>query len=567
MRWTIAAACVSTFVLGVVILAATPGLEHVPPGGRAIPYLGIMLSWGFVAVGSYAWLRRPDNRTGALMTILGVGVGVTGLSLFDVPALWALGAMADTVIVSVLVHLLLAFPSGRLETRSARVVVAMAYAAGALQPALVLFTRCEDEGCPNNPILIADNATIADVIGVVQAIFAVVSVGLTVALLLRRWRVSNPAQRRGLEPVLLLGAVIMVLGLATAGTQIAGVAPKTQIAFIAAFALLPAAFLLGLLRTRFFRTATVTRLIEQLAREPRDVREALAAALGDETLVVAYWLPERGYVDREGHVLPPAGEGRVLTEIDHEGRRVGALVHAGAVNDTPELLADASAAAALALENARLEVELRARLEALRASRARLVEAGDAERRRLGRDLHDGAQQRLVALMIELQLARERFTNDPAGARELVDSAFANAQAAVGELRDLASGIHPAVLSQRGLDAALESLASRAPVPVELESALEERLPIAVETAAYFVVAEALTNVAKYAEATHARVEVRRENGCAVVDVLDDGIGGADAAGGSGLRGLGDRVGALDGTLVIESPPGAGTLVRARIPL
>jgi signal transduction histidine kinase len=235
--------------------------------------------------------------------------------------------------------------------------------------------------------------------------------------------------------------------------------------------------------------------------------------------------------------------------------------------ETPELVVEASAAAALALENARLEVELRARLEALRASRARLVEAGDAERRRLGRDLHDGAQQRLVALMIELQLARERFTNDPAGARELVDSAFANAQAAVGELRDLASGIHPAVLSQRGLDAALESLASRAPVPVELESALEERLPIAVETAAYFVVAEALTNVAKYAEATHARVEVRRENGCAVVDVRDDGIGGADAAGGSGLRGLGDRVGALDGTLVIESPPGAGTLVRARIPL
>jgi signal transduction histidine kinase len=321
------------------------------------------------------------------------------------------------------------------------------------------------------------------------------------------------------------------------------------------------------MRTRFFRTTTVARLIEQLTRDPRGVREALAAALGDPTLAVAYWLPERGYVDRDGHELPPAGEGRVLTAIDHEGRRVGALVHATAVSETPELLDDASAAAALALENARLEVELRARLEALRASRARLVEAGDAERRRLGRDLHDGAQQRLVALMIELQLARERFTDDPAGARELVDSAFANAQAAVGELRDLASGIHPAVLSQRGLDAALESLASRAPVPVELESSLSDRLPIAVETAAYFVVAEALTNVAKYAEATHARVEVRRENGCAVVAIRDDGIGGAEAAGGSGLRGLGDRVGALDGTLEVSSPPGAGTLVRARIPL
>jgi signal transduction histidine kinase len=567
MRWTIAAACAFTFVVGIVILAATPGFERLPPGGRAIPYLGIMLAWGFVAVGSYAWLRRPDNRTGTLMTILGVSVAVSGLALFDVPALWAFGAMADTVTISLLVHLLLAFPSGRLEGRGARIVVALAYAAGALQPALVLFSRCEEDGCPTNPLLIVDDPTIASVLAVVQGIFAVVSVALTVVLLLRRWRASNAAQRRGLEPVLLLGAVIMVLGLVTAGTQIAGVAPKTQIAFIAAFALFPAAFLLGLLRTRFFRTVTVARVIELLARDPRHVREALAAALGDETLEVAYWLPDRGYVDREGHLLPPVGDGRVLTEIEHEGRRVGALVHAVEVTETPELLGDASAAAALALENARLEVELRARLEALRASRARLVEAGDAERRRLGRDLHDGAQQRLVALMIELQLARERFSDDPAGARELVDSAFANAQAAVGELRDLASGIHPAVLSQRGLDAALESLASRAPVPVELESSLEQRLPIAVETAAYFVVAEALTNVAKYAEATHARVEVRRENGCAVVDVRDDGVGGADAAGGSGLRGLGDRVGALDGTLEVESPPGAGTLVRARIPL
>jgi signal transduction histidine kinase len=193
--------------------------------------------------------------------------------------------------------------------------------------------------------------------------------------------------------------------------------------------------------------------------------------------------------------------------------------------------------------------------------------AGDAERRRLGRDLHDGAQQRLVALMIELQLARERLPEDGAGALELVESAFGNAQAAVEELRELASGIHPAVLSQRGLDAALESLASRAPVPVELHERLSERLPVAVETAAYFVVAEALTNVAKYARATHASVDVRRDDGWVVVCVRDDGVGGADVGGGSGLRGLQDRVGALDGTLEVSSPAGDGTLIRARIPL
>ena len=295
------------------------------------------------------------------------------------------------------------------------------------------------------------------------------------------------------------------------------------------------------------------------------MRDALADALGDPSLDVAYWLPERGYVDREGHAV--SDNGRTRTEIDHEGRRVGALLHAPMLAETPDLVFEAAAAAALAMENARLEVELRAKLEALRASRARLVEAGDAERRRLGRDLHDGAQQRLVALMIELQLAREHFDKDPEQARGLIDSAFSNAQAAVGELRDLASGIHPAVLSQRGLLAGLESLASRAPIPVEIDSDLDGRFPLAVETAAYFVVAEALTNVAKYAQATYAAVTVRRENGCARVDIRDDGVGGADVSGGSGLRGLEDRVGALDGTLEVESAPGAGTVVKARIPL
>ena len=194
------------------------------------------------------------------------------------------------------------------------------------------------------------------------------------------------------------------------------------------------------------------------------------------------------------------------------------------------------------------------------------MEAGDAERRRLTRDLHDGAQQRLVSLKIDLQLARERGRR-AGGARELLDRAVANADAAVVELRDLAAGIHPAVLAQRGLDAALEALATRSPVPVEFSTELGGRLPSAAETAAYFVVAESLTNVAKYAQATHARVDVRRAGDELVVEVRDDGVGGAVLDGGSGLRGLADRVGALDGTLEVESAPGAGTLVRARVPL
>jgi signal transduction histidine kinase len=230
-------------------------------------------------------------------------------------------------------------------------------------------------------------------------------------------------------------------------------------------------------------------------------------------------------------------------------------------------MATATGAAVLALENDRLEVELRARLEALRVSRARIVEAGDAERRRLGRDLHDGAQQRLISLLIALQLARERWEDEPGEARALVEQALADARAAVGELRELAAGIHPAVLSQRGLDAALETLGARSAVPVEIDVEPAGRLPSAVETAAYFVVAEALTNVAKHAQATLARVAVRTENGAALVEVADDGDGGAALDGGSGLQGLADRVGALDGTLELESPAGGGTVLRARFPL
>jgi signal transduction histidine kinase len=213
-----------------------------------------------------------------------------------------------------------------------------------------------------------------------------------------------------------------------------------------------------------------------------------------------------------------------------------------------------------------LDAELQARLEELRASRARLVEAGDAERRRLERDLHDGAQSRLVALTLLLRAARTRATANPE-LQGMLDTAMEELQTSLSELRELARGIHPAVLSDRGLQPAIQALTVRAPVPVTLEADDDARLPSAVETAAYFVVSEALANVAKYAQATHAKVAVRRTNGRVTVEVSDDGVGGADAAVGSGLRGLADRVAALDGTLSLESPAGHGTCLRAEIPL
>ena len=213
-----------------------------------------------------------------------------------------------------------------------------------------------------------------------------------------------------------------------------------------------------------------------------------------------------------------------------------------------------------------LDAELQESLVELRASRARIVEAGDAARRRIERDLHDGAQSRLVAVALLLRSARMRAGGDPDLA-SLLEQAQQELQTSLEELRELARGIHPVVLTDRGLEPALRVVMSRVPVPVTLEVDAAERLPPAVETAAYFVVSEALANVAKYARASEASVAVRRVNGRVLVEVADDGVGGANAAGGSGLRGLADRVAALDGTLALDSPAGRGTRLRAEIPL
>jgi signal transduction histidine kinase len=225
-----------------------------------------------------------------------------------------------------------------------------------------------------------------------------------------------------------------------------------------------------------------------------------------------------------------------------------------------------SEADVVAAENVRLDAELQARLDDLRESRARIVQAGDAARRKLERDLHDGAQQRLVGLALDLRLAREKLEKDPKGAAQMLDDATAELARATEELRELARGIHPAVLSDRGLEAAVGSLAKRAPLPVRIESSLEARLPEPVEAAAYFVVSEALANVVKHSGADRAEVGIRRENGRLLVEVRDDGAGGANPAG-SGLRGLADRVAALDGSLEVNGQSSGGTVIRAEIPV
>ena len=322
-------------------------------------------------------------------------------------------------------------------------------------------------------------------------------------------------------------------------------------------------------QARLARTSVGDLLVElQDDPQPSDLRDALARALRDPTLTLAYWLPQfESWADTEGRPvdLPEAGGPRATTFIDRKGVAVAALVHSPSLRDEPELVAAVTAAAGIALENGRLQAELRARVDELAGSRARVIEAGQNERQRLERNLHDGAQQRLVALSLELGLLEEQLVADPA-ARARLDGARRSIAMSLTELRDVARGIHPAVVSAHGLAVALEELAAHAPVRVALDVDLDERVAEPVEVAAYYLVCESLANIAKHARATAAVVSVARSGGWLVVEVTDDGVGGADSERGSGLRGLADRVEALGGRLQVRSPPGEGTCVRGDLP-
>ncbi len=343
-----------------------------------------------------------------------------------------------------------------------------------------------------------------------------------------------------------------------------------QWAFRIAFIGMPFAFLAVLFRLRLAR-ASVAELVVELdeTRATGALRDALARALGDPSLAVAYWLPdEQRYVDFDGRPvqLPGAGESLTTTVVERDGRRIAALIHDSALGEDPELVRAVSAAAALALDNERLQAELRAHVDELKASRARIVNAADLERRRIQRNLHDGTQQRLTSIAMAIALAESKLSSEPEAARASLRQAKEVLAAALTELRDLSQGIHPGFLTERGLGPALQDLAYTAPMPVSVAAGLNGRMPDQVEAAAYYVVAEGLANVAKHAHASTADVTVVRQGGRLIVRVRDDGIGGADPNCGTGIRGLTDRVQALGGRLRFESSAGHGTEIRATIP-
>jgi signal transduction histidine kinase len=330
----------------------------------------------------------------------------------------------------------------------------------------------------------------------------------------------------------------------------------------------PIGFLAALLRARLDR-ASVGDLVLELERGVPigGLRDLLARSLGDPELDVGFWVSDPGaWMAGDGRPfeLPPAGARRSATILEADGGPFAVLVHDPALDDERELVRAVGAAAHMALENERLQAEVRAQLAEVRASRERIVAAADEARRKLERDLHDGAQQRLVTLAISLQRAARRASDDP----ELVATLAqveSELRRSLEELRELARGIHPAILTGSGLEAALGSVAERSSLPARLEGSLDGRLPAAVEATAYFVASEALANAAKHAGANEVVVRVEQRDGLLHLEVRDDGCGGASATG-SGLRGLADRVAAVGGRFTVDSPHLGGTTIVAELP-
>ncbi len=539
-------------------------------------YAGLFLAtgWGFVGVGLWVWKQRSAGNIGPLMVAVGLSGLLKGLAFSNDSVVFAIASVGEVLIYAVLIHLLLSFPSGRLETRLDRLLVTIAYVnTTVLQLGVFLFTD-PSKGQPSNPLLI-EHSEAGKVLEAAQLDISIALLGAVVAVLYRRWRSGTPGRARVFAPIVAVGGLTFLLLMAALVVEQAGlssdIADAQTLALFTSIACLPFAFLVGLLRSRFSEADAISELLAQLGEGGGRgaLRNALADALGDPTLELAYWVPgQDAYVDAAGQPVrvDPAPAGKVSTIVEHEGERIAAIVHSPGLAEERELVQTAGAAAGLTLRNERLAAELRAKVAELQASRSRIVQAGYEQRRRLERDLHDGAQQRLMALGIDLRMVRERIEHDPQGAAELLDESLHELNEATAELRELARGIHPAVLTNRGLHAALKGLASRSPVPVELLKTPGDRLPPSVESAVYFVVAEALTNAARYSRAQTVTVGVVRDNGHVDVEVRDDGIGGADADQGSGLRGLQDRVAALDGRLELTSPQGLGTILRATIP-
>jgi signal transduction histidine kinase len=566
--------------LGIVLLGWILGGEwvsihaHVPENHfiDALPGLSFLLA-GIVALD-----QRPGNRIGWLMIAYVVVSYLGNWGNLQVPVAPAIGSsIGQQLGGAILAHIALSYPTGRLRTRFERAVIGIIYGVSSLTSLVILLafdpraagcTRCAWEPAPFPSRLAVMTANL-----VAQRLDFIL-VLLFLAAVWLRWRRVTPAERRALAALWVAVGVVCLVDLL--GAFASPFPVRQPFAYLVwelqsvLYVSVPLIFLWGLLSARLARSAVGDLMIElDKPLPPGQLRACLARALGDPSLAVAYARDGLdGWVDANGQPrpLPEPGSGqqaRTVTMVERDGRPLAALIHDPALDQ--QLVRAAAAAAGMMIANERLQAEVRAQLEEVRASRQRIVEAGDAERRRVERNIHDGAQQRMATLALSLAMLRDRAACDPAIAASL-DQAAAELKQAIAELRELARGIHPAILTEEGLPAAVEALADRSALPIQVHADFNERLPGPIEAIAYFVVAEALANVTKYACASGAVVDLSRRNGTLRVEVTDDGIGGADAARGSGLRGLEDRVSAVRGSFRVENPPGGGARVRAEIP-
>jgi signal transduction histidine kinase len=544
--------------------------------------------WILVAAGLVAWGRRRGSTTGPLLVVAGYLWYVGDLyfvfpTASIVPLLsFAFRGLYDVVLAFVL----LSFPGGRLETPVRRVAVAavaVAYAARSVAFLLIAVPgrAYPDNGIPNpfllgqhpSPAVLDSNLTLVK--GLLITLVAIIAID--------RWRRESGAMRRVLRPVLIggVGWAVFTL-LVDLGFWVDVQLHQTLLPwahadwwpipeYLLRGSLAPLGFLAGAVQLRTARSAVVD-LISGIDRRPvRDQLEpALRRALGDPTLTVVFPEPEvGGWVDASGSraMLPDPADGRAVTRIETVDRTLGAIVHDPSLLEDPGLVSAIAATLRLAIDNEQLTAALEAQLEETRASRRRIVEAGDAERQRIERDLHDGAQQRLVSLAISLRMLSDSLGDTaPREVSDELTAASLELRATIEDLRELAHGLDPAILREGGLGPAIRSLAERCPTPTHVEVEIEGRLPRPIENAAYFVVAEALTNVAKHAVAGRATVRARQRDGRLIVEVEDDGRGGASQGGGAGLRGLADRVAAAGGSFEVSGGTASGTRLRAELP-
>jgi signal transduction histidine kinase len=512
-----------------------------PVSGEAIrlAVADLVVGLALVACGLAAWLRRPESRVGSLLVLSGFTWFLGTFAGSSIDSIAGFGAVFLTLHRGPLTHAILSYPTGRLGGSLERIVAGLSYAAAAIP---------DVSQRPETMVVLAL---------------------LILATAAHSYARSTGPRRRARGPAVVaasaFAAVLLVAGVA----QIADASPSVERAVLWAYEAvifgIAITLATGLVRGRW-TDATVTGLVVELGTVPEGgtLRERLAAALGDPSLVVGYWLAEeQAYFDETGRKLglPDVGSGREATIVRDGGDPVAALVHDTGVVEDRRLVDSVAAAARIAVANVRLQAEIQRQLAEIEASRRRIVEAADRERRRLERALRQGAEQRLAR--VEAILAESEADNE---SDALHGEAISEVARAREELTEFARGVHPRILTEQGLAAALADLACRAPVPVNVE-APAERGPAPVEAAAYFVCSEALANVGKYARASRVSIHAVLRDARLTVAVRDDGVGGATLAGGSGLRGLADRVEALGGTLRLESLPGQGTVVTAELPL